>query len=92
MGRRLNQYLGSFGDRGRPRVVFVFDDEEAPVDAEHVFRLNLKGRRPVAEEPEAPPGAPDAVGDGGEARRDRPSRAVLVAIEPAGPSAWPTGR
>ena len=62
MGRRLNQYLGSFGDRGRPRVVFVFDDEEAPVDAEHVFRLNLKGR-PVAEGPEAAAGAPDAIED-----------------------------
>ena len=43
MGRRLNQYLGSFGD-GRPKVVFVFDDEAAPADAEYVYRLNLKGR------------------------------------------------
>ena len=66
MGRRLNQYLGSFGNDGRPKVVFVFDDAEAPADAEHVFRLNLKGRRPVAAEPEAPAGAPDAVGEGGE--------------------------
>jgi hypothetical protein len=65
MGRRLNQYLRSLGDDGRPKVVFVFDQEEAPADAEHVFRLNLKGR-PVAEGPEAPAGAPDAVGEGGE--------------------------
>ena len=65
MGRRLNQYLRSLGDDGRPKVVFVFDDAEAPADAEHVFRLNLKGRRPVAAEPEAPAGAPDAVGKGG---------------------------
>ena len=43
----------------------MFDQEEAPADAEHVFRLNLKGR-PVAEGPEAPAGAPDAVGEGGE--------------------------
>ena len=63
MGRRLSQYLRSLGDDGRPRVVFVFDDEAAPVDAEHVFRLNLKGR-PVAEGPEAAAGEPDAV-DGG---------------------------
>jgi hypothetical protein len=59
----LNQYLGSFGDDGRPRVVFVFDDEETPADAEHVFRLNLKGR-PVAEGPEAAAGAADAIEDG----------------------------
>ena len=63
MGRRLSQYLRSLGDNGRPRVVFVFDDEEVPVDAEHVFRLNLKGR-PVAERPEAAAGAPDAIEDG----------------------------
>ena len=63
MGRRLNQYLRSFGDDARPRVVFVFDDEEVPVDAEHVFRLNLKGR-PVAERPEAAAGAPEAIEDG----------------------------
>lgn len=44
MGRRLNQYLGSFGDDGRPKVVFVFDDEEAPEDADCVYRLNLRGR------------------------------------------------
>ena len=66
MGRRLNQYLRSLGDDGRPKVVFVFDQEEAPADAEHVFRLNLRGRRPVAEEPEAAAGAPDAVGEGRE--------------------------
>ena len=63
MGRRFSQYLRSLGDNGRPRVVFVFDDEEAPVDAEHVFRLNLKGR-PVAERPEAAAGAPEAIEDG----------------------------
>jgi hypothetical protein len=53
MGRRLNQYLGSFGDDGRPKVVFVFDDEEAPADAEHVFRLNLKGRPALGTSDEA---------------------------------------
>jgi hypothetical protein len=63
MGRRLNQYLNSFGDDGRPRVAWVFDDEEAPADAEHVYRLNLKGR-PVAEGPQAAAAAPDSVGDG----------------------------
>ena len=63
MGRRLSQYLRSLGDDGRPRVVFVFDDEAASADAEHVFRLNLKGR-PVAEGPEAGAEKPDAV-DGG---------------------------
>jgi P pilus assembly chaperone PapD len=63
MGRRFSQYLRSLGDNGRPRVVFVFDDEEVPVDAEHVFRLNLKGR-PVAERPEAAAGAPEAIEDG----------------------------
>ena len=63
MGRRLNQYLRSLGDDGRPKVVFVFDEEEAPEDAEHVFRLNLKGR-PVAEGSETAAGAPDAVGEG----------------------------
>ena len=63
MGRRLSQYLRSLGDDGRPRVVFVFDDEEVPVDAEHVFRLNLKGR-PVAERPEAAAGAAEAIEDG----------------------------
>lgn len=62
MGRRLNQYLGSFGDNGRPKVVFVFDDEEAPADAEYVYRLNLKGR-PVAV---PPAGALDAVENGVE--------------------------
>ena len=44
MGRRLNQYLGSSRQDGRPKVVFVFDDEAAPADAEYVYRLNLKGR------------------------------------------------
>jgi len=66
MGRRLNQYLRSLGDDGRPKVVFVFDQEEAPADAEHVFRLNLKGRRPVAEGPEAAAEAAEAVGGGRE--------------------------
>jgi hypothetical protein len=65
MGRRLNQYLNSFGDDGRPRVAWVFDDEEAPEGAEHVYRLNLKGR-PVAERPEAAAGARDADGEGRE--------------------------
>jgi hypothetical protein len=43
MGRRLSQYLRSLGDDGRPTVVFVFDDEEAPTDAEWAHRLNLTG-------------------------------------------------
>ena len=64
MGRRLNRYLGSFGDAGRPKVVFVFGDEEAPAEAEHVFRLNPKGRRPVAEGPEAAAEAAEAGGKG----------------------------
>ena len=65
MGRRLNQYLGSFGDDGRPKVVFVFDDEEAPADADVVYRLNLKGRQ-AAEVAGAPAGAPDEVESGRE--------------------------
>jgi hypothetical protein len=43
-GPRLTEKLGSFGDDGRPKVVFVFDDEEAPADAEYVYRRNLMGR------------------------------------------------
>jgi hypothetical protein len=58
----LNQYLGSFGGDGRPKVVFVFDDEEAPADAEYVYRLNLKGRSAAV----LPAGALDAVENGGE--------------------------
>ena len=65
MGRRLNQYLRSLGDDGRPKVVFVFDDEEAPADAEHIFRLNLKGRS-VVDGPEVAPGVADADRSGGE--------------------------
>jgi len=65
MGRRLSQYLRSLGDDGRRKVVFLFDDDPAPTGAEHVFRLNLKGRA-VGEEPEAPAGTPDAVGGGRE--------------------------
>ena len=51
MGRRLNQYLRWLGDDGRPKVVFVFDDEAAPEGAEVVYRLNLRGE-PVQEAPE----------------------------------------
>lgn len=47
MGRRLNQCLGSFGADGRPKVVFIFDDEEVPVDAEVVYRLNMRGKAGV---------------------------------------------
>lgn len=62
MGRRLNPYLGSFGDDGRPKVAFVFDNDEAPADADCVYRLNLKGT-PTTRAPDAAVKVSDAAAE-----------------------------